>query len=135
MLLGVSRLKRAVAALSVVFLVGFTLSSCGKSTTPSGGVTGLKFRAFISQDVTNSTGTSAAGILIANAERDVLAGRIGAGTGCGANILGSSLFLPTTLIESANRATTLALSLDNTQLQVIDNATEAATGCVDLAPA
>jgi hypothetical protein len=135
MLLGVSRLKRAVAALSVVFLVGFTLSSCGKSSAPSGGGTGLKFRAFISQDVSNSTGTAAAGILIADANRDLLAGRIGAGTGCGASILGGSLFLPTTLIESNNRATTLAISLDNTQLQVISNSTEAATGCVDLSPA
>jgi hypothetical protein len=135
MLLGVSRLKRAVAALSVVLLAGFTLSSCGKGAAPSGGVTGLKFRAFISQDVSNSTGTAAAGILIADANRDLLAGRIGAGTGCGASVLGSSTFLPTTLIESANRATTLALSLDNTQLQVISNSTEAATGCVNLSPA
>jgi hypothetical protein len=128
-------LKRAVAALSVVLLAGLTLSSCGKSSSPSGGVTGLKFRAFISQDVTNSTGTAAAGILIADANRDVLAGRIGAGTGCGSSVLGSSTFLPTTLIESANRATTLSINLDNTQLQVIDNATEAATGCVNLSPA
>lgn len=132
MLLGVSRLKRAVAALSVIVLVGLTLSSCGKASSPSGGTSGLKFRAFVSQDVTNATGTASAGILIIDANRDVIGGRIGAGA---AGSLFGSGFLPTNLVESNNRQVTLALSLDNTQVQVINNSTEAPTGNLNLAPA
>jgi hypothetical protein len=132
MLLGVSRLKRAVAALSVIVLAGLTLSSCGKGSTPSQGTTGLKFRAFVSQDVTNSTGTASAGILIIDANRDVLGGRIGTGTS--GSLFGSG-FLPTALVESNNRQVTLALSLDNTQVQVINNSSEAPTGNLNLTPA
>jgi len=135
MLLGVPRLKRAVAALSVILLAGVTLVSCGKSTPPTTGTTGLKFRAFISQDVTNSTGTIGAGILIANAEKDLLAGRVTAGTGCSGGVLSAGSFLPTTLVESDNRQFTLAMSLDNTQFEIINNSTEAGTSCVNLAPA
>lgn len=137
MLLGVLRLKRAVAALSVVLLAGVTLItvSCGKSTPQTGGTTGLKFRAFISQDVSNSTGTVGAAVLIANAQKDLLAGRVTAGTGCSGGVLSITSFLPTTLVESNNRQVTLVLSLDNTQVEIINNSTEAATGCVNLAPA
>ena len=135
MLLGVSRLKRAVAALSVVLLASIILVSCGKSTPQTGGTTGLKFRAFISQDVTNSTGTIGAAVLIADANKDLLAGRVTAGTGCGGGVLSLSSFQPTTLVESDNRQLTLALSLDNTQVEIINNSTEAATSCVNLAPA
>jgi hypothetical protein len=131
MLLGVARLKRAVAALSVVLLAGFTLSSCGKGSTPAQGTTGVKFRAFVSQDVTNSTLTANAGVLIVDANRDVVAGRVGTGSG---GLLGGS-FLPTSLVESNNRQITLAISLDNTQVQVINNATEAPTGTLNLSPA
>ena len=128
-------MKRAVAALSLILLAGVTLVSCGKSTPPTTGTTGLKFRAFISQDVTNSTGTISAGILIANAEKDLLAGRVTAGTGCSGGVLSAGSFLPTTLVESDNRQFTLAMSLDNTQFEIINNSTEAGTSCVNLAPA
>jgi hypothetical protein len=130
MLLGVSRLKRAVAALSVIVLAVICIS-CGKSAAPQSGTTGLKFRAFVSQDVTNATGTATAAVLIVDANRDLLAGRVSGG---GSGLLGSS-FLPTTLVESNNRQITLAISVDNTQVQVIDNATEAATGTLNLSPA
>jgi hypothetical protein len=132
MLLGVSRLRRAVIVVPVVALACLAMISCGKSSSPNSGTTGLKFRAFISQDVTNATGTAGASVLIVDANRDLVAGRVGAGAGGG--LLGSS-FLPTTMIESSNHQITLAISLDNTQVQVINNSTEAASGTVNLSPA
>jgi hypothetical protein len=122
MLLGVPRLKRAVAVLCVVFLASLTLVSCSSSSKPSGAsTTGLSFRAFVSQDVSSST--ASAGVVIVDANRDVQAGRVsGGGSG-----LGSSFF-PAQMVESNNRATTMAISQDSKSIEVISNSTEAVIG-------
>jgi hypothetical protein len=126
MLLGVPRLKRAVAVLVVVLMAGLTFISCGSSSTPTGGhPSGLKFRAFVSQDV--SSPTASPGVVIIDAINDLLKSRISGGAG-----LGAASFLPTMMVESNNRQTTVAVNIDGKSLQVINNSTEAATGTVTL---
>jgi hypothetical protein len=128
MLLGVARLKRAVSVLPVVVLASLALLSCSSSSNNQGATTsGLKFRAFVSQDVSTNTATPA--VIIIDAKKDLQAARVSSG-GTG-GLLGGS-FLPAMLIESNNRQTTLAVSSSGTQVQVISNSSEAATGTVTL---
>src|SRR5215467_6923315 len=74
MLLGALRLKRAVIVLIVVVFAGFGLTSCNKSssTAATGQASGVKFRAFVSQDVTFSTLLSP-GLIVVDASKDLRA--------------------------------------------------------------
>ena len=105
---------------------GLILISCGGSSSPSSNKTsGLKFRALVSQDV-NLPPTVNSGLIIIDALNDLRANipAIGAGSG----------FLATTMVVSNDRKLTVALSITNDQLQVVDNTTEApaAAGTVTL---
>ena len=124
MLLGVPRLKRAVAILVVVLLTGLTFVSCGGSSAPTtGGTSGLKFRAFVSQNV--SSPTAAAGVIIVNASTDLQAARV---SGAG---LGSS-FMPAMMVEPSNRQVTITVGSDGKAVEVINNSTEMAATPVSM---
>ena len=115
-------MKRAVVVLVAVLLGVLTFVSCGGSSAPQSGQTsGLKFRVFVSQDVSTSTAT--AGVIIIDALKDLQAARVAPGG------LGSA-FQPGMMVESDNRQTTLALASDGKSVQVLSNSGEAAVGTV-----
>src|SRR5271169_3821271 len=99
--------------------------SCGGAASPSTQVSGLKYRAFVTNNV--SAGTAAAGIYIVDAVNDVhpFISPISAGN------------TPGMMVVTPNRAQTLVFSGDGTQfsdnqLTIINNATEANAGHVIL---
>ncbi len=116
MLLGVACLKKTVLVLVVCALTGLTLSCGGYngSSSTSGGTSGLKFRALISQDV---QGVIAAGLIIIDASKDRRAPLQAIG--------GSTIFLPGMMVESNDRKLTLAISSSGTSFGVMDNVKEA----------
>ena len=131
MLLGVPRLKRAGILLVVAWLTSFPLISCGgynnSSSSSSSGTTPtlLKFRVFVSQDVSTSVGTTVVtpGLIVIDAKQDRQAKLITPGT---------SLFLTGMMVLSNNRQTTLAVSSLGTSIEVVNNSTEAVTGSITL---
>ncbi|MGC2194798.1 MAG: hypothetical protein WA628_08980 [Terriglobales bacterium] len=118
-------MKRSALALVVVILISVALISCGgygSSSSPSSGgkTTKLKFRALVSQDVSNALG---AGLIIIDAQKDLRAF---------AAPVGTQGFLPTMMVVSNDRKLTVAVGSTGTSLQVVNNLTEAATGTVNL---
>lgn len=123
MWLGALRLKRVGAVLVVLLLAGFGLISCGKSNSSPSASSGLKFRAYVSQDVTLST-LLAPGILVIDANKDVRASEISGG-------LVSSIF-PGKMFLSNDHATTLAVNNTGTAISVVNNKTETVTTTISL---
>ncbi len=115
-MLGVACLKRSVIVLGLVLLIAVALVSCGGygGTTPrtTTGSSNLKFRAVVSQDVQAPTTNS--GLILIDAQHDLRAN---------VGLIGTN-FAPAMLVESADRKLTVAISTDNTSLEVLTNATE-----------
>jgi hypothetical protein len=124
MLLGVSRLKQAGIVLLVVLLTCFAFLSCGgynNNSSSGSSTTGLKFRVFVSEDVSFGT-VLAPGLIIVNANKDQQASRITGG------LLGGSSINPAMMVLSNNRQTTLAVDATGQSVQVVNNTTESYTG-------
>ena len=131
MLLGVACLKKCLLVLAVIILTSLALISCGgsssKSSSSSSSSTpkpsGLKFRAVVSQDVQSTIATP--GLILIDALKDLRAnvGQIGAGS-----------MAPAALFLSSDRKITVAVSIDQNRLVVLNNNTEAisAIGTIQL---
>jgi hypothetical protein len=119
-------LKKVLILLLSLLPASLILLSCGSSTpSSSGGGSGLKYRAFITNSV--SAGTGLAGVYIVDAAKDVRApvSPISAGN------------TPGMMVLTPNRTLTLVFSGNGTQFSdnqftIINNATEAAIGQVPL---
>jgi hypothetical protein len=120
-------LKRIPILLFSVLPASLILLSCGGYSSPSGsgGGSGLKYRAFLTNNV--SAGTGFAGVYIVDAAKDVRAAvaPISAGN------------TPGMMVLTPNRTLTLVFSGNGTQFSdnqftIINNATEAAIGRVIL---
>jgi hypothetical protein len=116
-------LKKALILLLLLLPASLILLSCGGYSSPSGsgGGSGLKYRAFLTNNV--SAGTGFAGVYIVDASKDVRAAvaPISAGN------------TPGMMVLTPNRTLTLVFSGNGTQFSdnqftVINNATEAAIG-------
>jgi hypothetical protein len=116
MLLGVACLRKTVLVLVVCALTSLTLSCSGykSGSSSSGGTSGLKFRALVSQDVQT---VIFAGMIIIDAEKDHRAN---------AQPVGNNL-LPAMMFESNDRKVTLALSSNSTSFGLMDNVKESMT--------
>jgi hypothetical protein len=127
MLLGVPRLKRAGIVVAGVLLTNLVLVSCGgyknssSSSSSSGSTSGLKFRVFVSQDVTAGAASSA--LIVVDALKDRQAKLI---------TPSASAFAPGMMVLSNNRQLTLAVSSTGTSVEVVNNTTEAVTGSISL---
>jgi hypothetical protein len=100
--------------------------SCGgynksSSSSSSGSTSGLKFRAYVSQDVTAGAATSA--LIVVDAQKDRQAKLI---------TPSASFFAPGMMVLSNNRQLTLAVSSSGTSVEVVNNTTEAVTGAINL---
>jgi hypothetical protein len=123
---GVPGLRKVLILLLSLLPASLILLSCGYSTpSRSGGGSGLKTRAFVTNSV--SAGTGFAGVYIVDAAKDVraLVAPISAGN------------TPGMMVLTPNRTLTLVFSGNGTQFSdnqftVINNATEAAIGHVTL---
>jgi hypothetical protein len=112
-------LKRAVILLSFLLPVSLVFLSCGSSPSGSGSSTsGLKFRAFISQDVNNG----GLGVQIINAENDVRAPVAAISAGA----------TPGLMVVTPNRVQTLVFSETDNKLTLISNAGESASAQITL---
>jgi hypothetical protein len=132
MLLGVACLKRCLLVLAVIILTSLALISCGGSSSKSSSSSsssstpkpsGLKFRAVVSQDVQSSLATP--GLILIDALKDLRAN---------VGIIGTSSMAPATLFLSSDRKITVAVSIDQNRLVVLNNNTEAisAIGTIQL---
>ena len=132
MLLGVACLKKCLLVLAVIILTSLALISCGGSSSKSSSSSsssstpkpsGLKFRAVVSQDVQSTIATP--GLILIDALKDLRAnvGQIGAGS-----------MAPAALFLSSDRKITVAVSIDQNRLVVLNNNTEAisAIGTIQL---
>jgi hypothetical protein len=118
-------LKKALILLLFLSPASLILLSCGGYSAPSGGGSGIKYRAFITNDV--SAGTGLAGVYIVDAANDVRGGisPISAGN------------TPGMMVLTPNRTLTLVFSGNGTQFSdnqftIISNAGEAEAGHVTL---
>ena len=120
--LGVACLKRCLLVLAVMILTSVGLISCGGSSRKSSSSSsssstpkpsGLKFRAVVSQDVASAIATP--GLILINALKDLRANVATIGTG----------FLPATMFLSSDRKITVAVSIDQSKLEVLNNNSEA----------
>ncbi len=120
-------MKRCLLVLAVMILTSVGLISCGtssknssssssSSSTSTPKPSGLKFRAVVSQDV--QTGIATPGLILIDALKDLRAN---------VPIIGSS-FQPATLFLSPDRKLTVAISIDQSRLEVLNNNTEAISG-------
>jgi hypothetical protein len=123
---GVPGLKRVLILLLFLLPASLILLSCGGSAPASSTQTsGLKYRAFITNNVT--AGTGAAGVYIVNAENDTRPSVAPISAG----------FTPGMMVVTPNRTQTLVfsgsgtLSSDN-QLSIINNASESSAAQVPL---
>ncbi len=116
MLLGVACLRKTVLVLVVCALIGLTLSCGGynSGSSSTGGTSGLKFRALVSQDV---QGVIFAGMIIIDASKDRRAPL---------QPIGNAL-LPAMMVESNDRKLTLAISSSGSSFGVMDNVKETMT--------
>jgi len=125
---GVPGLKRALILLFFLLPASVVCLSCGNSTSSGSTQTsGLKYRAFVTNNV--SAGTLAAGVYIVDAQNDVRARAGAAAISAGNN--------PGMMVVTPNHALTLVFSGTGTQasdnqLTVISNASESAAGHVTL---
>jgi hypothetical protein len=109
-------LKRALILVSFLLPVSLLFLSCGGSTTSSGSSgSGLKSRAFISQDV--SAGNVIAGVQIIDAEKDQRA--------FVSPITGGAT--PGLMMVTPNRSLTLVFSPSDNKLTFLSNASESAS--------
>ena len=118
---GVPGLKKALILLVFLLPASLILLSCGGYSSPSGGGSGIKYRAFITNNV--SAGTGLAGVYIVDAAKDVR----------GAFSPISAGNTPGMMVLTPNRNLTLVFSGNGTQFSdnqftVINNATETAIG-------
>jgi hypothetical protein len=118
---GVPGLKKALILLVFLLPASLILLSCGGYSSPSGGGSGIKYRAFITNNV--SAGTGFAGVYIVDAAKDVR----------GAFSPISAGNTPGMMVLTPNRNLTLVFSGNGTQFSdnqftIINNATESAIG-------
>src|SRR5436305_6356892 len=123
MRLGVACLKRSVIVLGVIVLISLALISCGgyggTSTRRTARASGLKFRVLVSQDV-SSPNTGGGGFILIDALKDLRA-----------NVAPiNSPLQPTKMVLSNDRKITVAISIDNRAIDVVDNAKETASGAI-----
>jgi hypothetical protein len=116
MLLGVRGLKRA-AFLGVPLVL---LAACSNYSQPQQQNTNLKFRAFVSQQVTAGGVTAGLDIVDASLNRLVRAPGILAGG------------VPTLMVVATNRSLSLVFDSSNHSINVVDNKGEASAGSVTL---
>jgi hypothetical protein len=132
MLLGVACLKRCLLVLAVIILTSLALISCGGSSSKSSSSSsssstpkpsGLKFRAVVSQDVQSTLATP--GLILIDALKDLRAN---------VPIIGAGSTAPAALFLSSDRKITVAVSIDQNRLVVLNNNTEAisAIGTIQL---
>ncbi len=114
MILGLPRFRRIFICVLIAGIAP-ALLSCGGSTKTTTPPSGLKFRAFVSQDVSSST--SSPGLIIIDAQLDRLArtGSISAGPS------------PGLMAVSANRQATLVYSALSNEVDIVDNAKESSS--------
>jgi hypothetical protein len=112
-------LKRVFTGV-LVAAAGVFLLSCGGSSSTTTPPSGLKFRAFVSQNV--SATTAAPGLLIVNAQLD----RLGAASPISA---GPS---PGLMAEPTNHQLTLVFNSSDNEVDVVNNAKETSNGKVTL---
>ena len=115
---GVPGLKKSLILLLLILAVTSLSLSCGSSNSGTGTVSGLKFRAFISQDIL----TAGAGVQIIDAQNDkrAVVPAISAGNS------------PGQMVVTPNRVQTLVFSPSDRQLTFISNGGEKASGSVTL---
>jgi len=114
-------LKKALILLVFLLPASLILLSCGGYSSPSGGGSGIKYRAFITNNV--SAGTGLAGVYIVDAAKDVR----------GAFSPISAGNTPGMMVLTPNRNLTLVFSGNGTQFSdnqftIISNASESAIG-------
>ncbi len=118
-------MKRVLLLFLALLSASYTLLSCGSSSPASATLSGIAYRAFVSQQV--SGGTVGAGVFIVDAEHDLYLGNAPISAG----------ITPGKMLLTPNRAQTLVFSgyvgagSDN-QFTVITNAKEAGAGSVTL---
>jgi hypothetical protein len=118
---GVPGLKRALILVSFLLPVSLLFLSCGSSSSSSGSTgSGLKFRAFISQDV--NAGNVTPGVQIIDAAKDVRAPVASISAGA----------TPGLMVVTPNRVQTLVFSPADNNLTFISNAGESASGRITL---
>lgn len=111
-------LKRTLIFLFFLLPASWTWLSCGGSSAPPNTqVSGIKYRALVSSDV--SAGTTSAGVYVVNAQTDVY-------SGVSPIVAGNT---PGMMVLTPNRANTLVFSGNGTQssdnvFSIINNATE-----------
>ena len=114
-------MKKALILLVFLLPASLILLSCGGYSSPSGGGSGIKYRAFITNNV--SAGTGLAGVYIVDAAKDVR----------GAFSPISAGNTPGMMVLTPNRNLTLVFSGNGTQFSdnqftIISNASESAIG-------
>ena len=119
MILGIPALKHVLTGV-LVAVSGVFLLSCGGSSSTSTPPSGLKFRAFVSQNV--SASTAIPGLVIVDAQHD----RSGTGAAISAGPSPSLMAVP------ANRQLTMVFNDTDNELDVVSNAKETTNGKVTL---
>lgn len=113
-------MKRTVLLGFILVLIG-VFFGCGGSSAPSSqSVSGIKFRAFVSQNVATSTVTSGLDIVDATLDKLVRAPGI------------SDLNSPGVMAVSANRALTLVFDASTNSINVVNNKQETSAGTIAL---
>ena len=115
---GVPGLKRALILLSFLLPVSLVFLSCGSSPSTSSSGSGLKFRAFISQDIN----AGSLGVQIIDAAKDVRANVAPISAGA----------QPGLMVVTPNRVQTLVFSAADSKLTLISNAGEGASAQITL---
>jgi hypothetical protein len=120
---GVRGLKKVLILLLFLLPASFVWLSCGGNSKSGSGVSGIAFRAFLSNSV--SAGTSLAGIYIVNTQDDVRgpATPISAGNNPGMMVVTPNM--AQTLVFSGN-----GLPSSDNQFTIINNTSETAAGHV-----
>ena len=124
---GVPGLTRALSVGFVLIMGSLAFLSCGSSPSSSSTqkLSGLTFRAFVSQDVSVGTSTAfptgvGAGLFIIDASKDLRSTFI------------SSTNLPGLLVEAPNKKVTLAFGVSDNTVAIVTNASESSTTKVTL---
>ena len=128
MQVGVPGLTRALFGGFVLIVASFAFLSCGSSPSSSSAqkLSGLTFRAFVSQDVSVGASTAfpsgvGAGLFIIDAKNDVRSAAFISTTN-----------LPGLLVEAANKRLTLAFGVSDNTVAIVTNANESSTTKVTL---
>jgi hypothetical protein len=119
MILAIPGLKHVVTGVLIAAGAIFVLS-CGGSSSTTTPPSGLKFRAFVSQNVAATTASP--GLVVINAQLD----RLGA---AGAISAGPS---PGLMAEAANHRTTLVFNSSDNEVDAVNNSKETSNGKVTL---